>query len=439
MIFSRLRFPVLVFLALLVVPFASAETIRFDPPNATANHSVDASVTGVWRDACTPTVKSVVVSGQTVTLHLDNNVPIGVLCAQSTSPYSRTFHLGVLPAGVYTVIVAVDRGSASDELVRAPLIVRDTETLSIFPYAVPVSGGAVSIGNPYFLSSVSVTIGGVEVPADSEIDGSLLVTAPAHAPGAVDVAVRATLCTLGCPTTTAKAALIYYDAATADPAVFEPILFPLSFQGPGAFGSQWTTESFLYSNGSGAFFRDPLPCAGCTNAFSIGTKQLINDGNPWGHVLYALRGTTGSLVMASRIRDTSRQSQTAGTEVPVVRESDFRAQLRFLNIPVDAKYRVTLRLWALGDFSPYIAVVDSIPAQQRPLSLAQIPGTSMWFGSLDVTSLVAQGIGNPTNLSVSPAPFSPQFPSANSVPAPIWGMLSITNNDTQQVTIVSPH
>src|SRR5205823_3285303 len=135
-------------------------------------------------------------------------------------------------------------------------------------------------------------------------------------------------------TVTSKAALIYYDASAADPAVFEPILFPLSFEGPGAFGSQWTTESFLYANGAGAFFRDTLPCSGCSTSFTIGTKQLINDGNPWGHVLYAMRGTAGSLVMASRIRDTSRQSQTAGTEVPVVRESDFRAQLRFLNTPV---------------------------------------------------------------------------------------------------------
>jgi hypothetical protein len=159
---------------------------------------------------------------------------------------------------------------------------------------------------------------------------------------------------------------------------------------------------------------------------------LINNGNPWGHVLYALRGTTGSLALASRIRDTSRQSQTAGTEVPVVRESDFRGQIRFMNIPVDARYRVMLRLWSLGDFPTFIATVDSIPAQQQPLTVSKVPGTSMWFGTLDVTSLLTKANNNPTNLAVTGAP--------NPLLSPlIWGMLSITNNDTQQVTIVSPH
>jgi len=158
---------------------------------------------------------------------------------------------------------------------------------------------------------------------------------------------------------------------------------------------------------------------------------LTNDGLPWGHVLYAIRGTAASLDLASRIRDTSRQAQTAGTEVPVVRERDFRGQLRFLNLPVDARYRVTLRLWSLVDYAPFIVSVDSIPAQQLPLTIAKIPGTSMYFGTLDVTSLLAKANSNPAILTV--AGINGSLP-----PPAIWGMLSITNNDTQQVTIVSP-
>ncbi|MEA2163844.1 MAG: hypothetical protein QOK37_1971 [Thermoanaerobaculia bacterium] len=431
--FPGLRSFALVFLTLLVVPFASAETIRFDPPNATVNHSVDAIVSGVWPNGCVPTVKSVVAAASTVTLHLNADSSSGV-CTQVLSSYVRTFHLNVLPAGSYTVILVADQGATPTELARAPLIVRDAETLSISPYAVPASGGPVSIVNPYFLAPVGVTINGVEVPANSEIDGSLLVMAPPHAPGAVDVAIRAFVCTLGCPTTTAKAGLIYYDPASADPAVFEPILFPLAFQGPGAFGSQWTTESFISASGSLAFFRDPLPCTGCSSMFSIGTSQLLNNGNPWGHVLYAMRGTSGNLDLASRIRDSSRQALTAGTEVRVARERDFRSRLRFMNIPVDARYRVTLRLWSLGGGSPFVATVDSIPAQQVPLSMMQIPGTPMSFASADITSLIARGIGNPTNLTVAQSIFE----SIGTPPAQIWGIVSITNNDTQQVTIVTP-
>jgi hypothetical protein len=425
---SQFRFSVLCSLLFLLTPFVVAETIRFDPPNPSESRSVDAIVSGVWRDGCLPLIKSIVIASTTITLHFDATPPKGVFCSQATTAYSRTFHMGVLPTGGYTVIAVADQGGTATELARGPLIVRDTETLKIAPYAVPASGGQILIANPFFLAGATITIGGVTVPANSDADGLLIANAPAHAPGAVDVAVNSSGASV-----TAKAALIYYDPSSADPAVFEPILFPLSFQGPGAFGSQWTTESFIYANGSPSYFRDVLPCDACASTLSFGTKQLTNDSNPWGHVLYAMRGTTGALDFASRIRDTSRQTQTAGTEVPVVRERDFRGQIRFLNLPVDARYRATLRLWSLGDHPQFIVGVDSTPGQQVPLSVTRIPGTAMWFGSLDVSALLTKGNGNPTSVMVSPASYFPPLSSPL-----IWGMLSITNNDTQQVTIVSP-
>ena len=427
---SRLRVPILCSFLLLVTAIVSAETIRFDPPNPTGTRSVDAIITGVWRDACLPIVKSVVIASTTVTLHLDATVPQGVLCAQSTGPYTRTFHMGILPPAGYTVILVADAGTTSTELARAPLIVRDAETLIIAPYAVPVTGGRITITNIFELPGM-ITIGGVTVPLQIGGDIPPWADAPPHAPGAVDVTIDT-----GLSATTSKAALIYYDPAAADPAVFEPILFPLSFQGPGAFGSQWVTENFLYANSSAAYFRDPLPCAGCSASIGIGMKQLTNDGNPWGHLLYAMRGTTGSVDFASRVRDNSRQALTGGTEVPVVREHDFRGQVRFLNVPVDSRYRVMLRLWSLGDYPQFIVNVDSVTLNVAPISVTRIPTTAMWFGSIDVTSLVSKGRTSPTSVLVYPSGYGSCC--ASQVFPLIWGMLSITNNDTQQVTIVSP-
>src|SRR4051812_11444778 len=147
---------------------------------------------------------------------------------------------------------------------------------------------------------------------------------------------------------TDKAALICTEPPSPAVDIFEPILFPVSFQGPGALGSQWMTENF-FSSESPAFFRDRIPCCGPIISSSL---QMLNNTSPWGLVLYAIRGTSDSLHFASRIRDTSRQAQSAGTEVPVVRERDFRSGLTFMNVPVDARYRVTLRLWSIGD-GPY--------------------------------------------------------------------------------------
>lgn len=407
-----------------------AQTLRFDPPNPTAHHSVDAIVHGVWPDSCLPSLKSVTVAGSTIMLHLNDENPLGLGCLQSVYQYTRTFHLDVLPAGNYTVIAVADQGDTTMELVRSPLIVRDAETLNVKPYAVPASGGEIVFDNPFFLAGATITIGGVTVPASSDIDGILVAQAPPHAPGAVDVIVNSTAGTVS-----AKAALVYYDPAAADPAVFEPILFPLSFQGPGAFGSQWTTESFVLAEGSVAYFRDPLPCAACSRTLSA-NAQLSNNSNPSGHVLYAMRGTTATVDFTSRIRDTSRAAQTAGTEVPIVHERDFRGQLRFPNIPVDGRSRTTLRLWSLGDFPQFIVLVSPGSNLVAPLAVTLIPGTSMYFGSADLTSLLPQAKTTPVSVTVFPSGF-PGTLSSVLLP-PIWGMLSITNNDTQQVTIVSP-
>jgi hypothetical protein len=423
---------------LLVASVASADKIAFDPPAATVNHSVDAIVSGIWNDGCAPQPKNVAVSRSTITLTLDANLPPGVGCTAALTPYARIFHLGILPADSYTVIVAAETAGVLTERARASLIVRDADTVHLLPYAVPTTGGRIQFTSAPFPTGNRVTIDGVTVPAGFISDAPPSFDAPPHAPGAVDVTVD-----LGTSTVTAKAAVIYYDPASTDPAVFEPILFPVSFQGPGSLGSQWTTENFV-SFGTPSFFRDRLPC--CLLSIAGTAGQLLNNANPWGHILYAIRGTADSLSFSSRIRDTSRQAQTAGTEVPVVRERDFRSRLLFLNVPVDSRYRATLRLWAIGDdpfgsglrFTATLPVsLISTPVPFLPIPLTKVAGTAMWFGSIDVTSFLTRTPSNPNVLQV----FSSSYQSdAVALAFPrVWGMLSITNNDTQQVTIVSPH
>jgi hypothetical protein len=424
---------VILLLLLFLVSVASADTIAFDPPGPTVNHSVDAIVSGLWNNSCVPSAKNVVVSGSTITLTLDANRPADVGCLTAITPYAQMFHVGILPAGSYTVIAVSESASAVTERARVPMIVRDSETVLLRPYAVPITGGRTAIFNPSVALGNTVTIDGVTIVLAGPTDGPPSFNAPPHPPGAVDVVVN-----LGSHTVTSKAALIYYDPASTDPAIFEPILFPVSFQGPGALGSQWVTENFI-SWSAGAFFRDPLPCCA---SFIAGTwAQLLNNANPWGNVLYAIRGTADSLDAASRIRDTTRQAETAGTEVPVVRERDFRGRLSFINVPVNSRYRVMLRLWAIGDDPHFNAALPvsliSTPVPFLPVPLTKIPATAMWFGSIDVTSLLTRAPSSPYTLQVYPTGYR-----ADAVPLAfprIWGMLSITNNDTQQVTIISPH
>jgi hypothetical protein len=418
---------------LLVTTIARGENTRFDPPNATAHHSVDAIVSGTWPDGCVPPVKGVTVAGSTILLRLNTQLPPDAACTASLTQYARTFHLEVLPAGTYTVIALADSGDNVSELSRTPLIVRDTETLHIEPYAVPITGGPIAIDNPSDASVASVNIGDVNVPNDSASSAVLHAKAPPHPAGAVNVVVNS-----ADGAVTSTAALIYYEPAAADPAVFEPILYPMSFQGFGALGSQWKTENFILAGRTRAFFRDPLPCSGCSTALSADV-QLFTDDNAWGHLLYAMRGTTGTVDFASRVRDISKvSSATSGTELPIVREHDFRGQLRFVGIQADGRYRTTLRMWSLGDFPEYLVLIGSDPTPQiAPLHTERIPGTSMWFGSLDLTPLLLQQKTSPVSITIFPSGFGSNLTSI-ALP-PIWGMMSITNNVSQQVTIISPH
>src|SRR3954452_17635062 len=246
---------------LFAAAFAAAHTIAFDPPAPTVNHSVDAIVSGIWSSGCVPSAKNAVVSGSTITLTLDANLPPGVNCTAAGTPYARIFHLGILPPGSYTVIAVSESAGVVTERARVAMIVRDAETIQFSPYAVPVTGRPVAILNLPVVFGNTVTVDGVPVVIAGQTDGPISFNAPPHAPGAVDVTVD-----LGSHSVTAKAALIYYDPASTDPAstdpaIFEPILFPVSFQGPGALGSQWMTENFLSSE-SPIFFRVRLPCCG---------------------------------------------------------------------------------------------------------------------------------------------------------------------------------
>ena len=389
-------------LLLSIAQVAAAEVMWFEPPDPTAHTPVDVIVKGRWFDTCVPSGSDVSIAGSTITIRM---APSGSGCVTQIWPYQNIVHLGAVPPGKYTVIARLTspvRGRT--ELVRRTLVVRDADTLSIAPYAIPTGGAQVQMN---VKAPTLIAIDGV--PARFSFAGDVaVVDAPPHAAGAVDVTVMQ-----GTTTTVAKAAMIYYDPNDGDPVVFEPILFPIAFEGPGALGSRWTTENSVWL---GAMqFRDPVV-----------TGFLPNGTQPWGRVLYARREPPGTFhpnltLFSSRIRELTRQPYSTGTEVPVVREHDFRGErLFFLNAPVGTNLRVMLRVWSLD---PVSEVTYNDGANLAPVPMARVPGTNLYFGARDVTArtgtLVA--VGSDTDM--------PR----------IWAMITYTDNDTQQVTIVTPH
>jgi hypothetical protein len=411
---------------------ARADTIAFTPPNPSPHASVDAIVSGTWPNGCGPRVIDSSVTGSTITLRLNGDGLPNVSCLAALFPYAQTFHLGLLPGGKYAVVATVTAGDSTRELAQAVLIVRDSDSFRINPYAVPVTGRTIVVSNPFAPLPGTVKIDGADVRLRGVTESAFTVDAPPHAAGAVDVTV-----TSEAGSRTARAGLIYFDPARPDPAAFEPILFPVALEGAGAFGAKWLTENLVLSPFDGFVtgrFSEPLPCAGCTSELTASSLVLENHNQPWGQLLYATRGTLENVTFFSRVRDLSLQAESAGVGVPVVRERDFRAGLlRFPGVPLDARYRVMLRVWTMEDDQLLVTVM--VPSGFPLLLLLEttrIPGAAMSFASIDVTAALRKVTGTAaTSVMINHAGGGTPQP-------PLWAMLSITNNETQQVTIISP-
>jgi hypothetical protein len=229
----------------------------------------------------------------------------------------------------------------------------------------------------------------------------------------------------------------------------------------GAFGSRWQVDTWFYYSGA-----DPekgpivIPSPFCRHGICFFGIHLLVDGEYQplpvepnfytgsAVLLHVESQYTEGFTFASRIRDVSRERDSAGTEIPIVREDRISEEtVHLLNVPRLAKFRNMLRIYALPEVAnPEVEVryyrmterlslvvsrtplrtervrLRTYPAMQGFLlhpSLAEIPG----FES-------APELAGETALWIDVVPITPGLR--------IWAFVSITNNDTQQVTLVTP-
>ena len=402
-----MRSPIAI-LTLLLTPLVHAATFRFDPPVPTNATPTTLNFTEVQTIGCPNVRPEVTVSGSKIVLALKQP---DLVCPPTVLPLNVTVNLGTLPAGVYD-LTAVVPGDPPHVYGTTRLVVRDVTTFTIFQPVGPTFGGTllpIVSATPFDPEPIHVFVGGIEATQVARRDAnSVLVSTPPHAAGPVDVVVDS----VNGDHRVATAAFTYYDphAATPDPFVFTPLLFPIDFAGPGAFGSQWTTENALESAGP----KTTLPIT----------------GSPAGVVVPVLR--TLPAYANSRIRDVSRGTESAGTEIPVVREDAFGQRLRLLNIPTGKNLRAQLRIWTSGE-----------PVEKVSLTIDQLP--TLIGGFANILIPVQPGAGGLRYGTVDLTPYldpgHDRLDISAGIPGPaalLWGMVTVTNNDTQQVTVISP-
>jgi hypothetical protein len=231
----------------------------------------------------------------------------------------------------------------------------------------------------------------------------------------------------------------------------ELVLVPLWYQGPGSQGSFWTTHLSVYNTGNYVepYDRGMLPC------------QWLLDPCPrgfWRHkmlVYEAPQSASGGFVMAVehpenlaytlRVFEQGAQFEDLGVDVPVVRERDLKyGAVQLMNVPASdpEAFRYLLRVYGVGSapfavvrVNGYLNMVDgsSDLVVTKELKLTQIRhGLGHYYAEdTDLVRQLIQYTGGMGQLRIEIEPMSPNLRW--------WGMLSATNNRTNDVTIVTPN
>ncbi|HEX2832404.1 MAG TPA: hypothetical protein VHW00_05275 [Thermoanaerobaculia bacterium] len=231
----------------------------------------------------------------------------------------------------------------------------------------------------------------------------------------------------------------------------ELVLVPLWYQGPGSQGSYWTTHLSVYNTGGYVepYDRGVLPCQWLLDPCPRGfwkQKMLVYEApqSMSGGFVMAVENAD-NLAYTLRVFEQNAQLEDLGVDIPVVRERDLRTgAVQLMDIPASDPelFRYLLRIYGVGQASSAVVRVNGYLSMgdgssdlvvTREVRLTQI-GHGLGHYYAEETELVRQLIqytGGMGQLRIEIEPMSPNLRW--------WGMLSATNNRTQDVTIVTPN
>jgi hypothetical protein len=217
------------------------------------------------------------------------------------------------------------------------------------------------------------------------------------------------------------------------------ILVPVAFSGeiPGAFGSRWKVE--LQGR---TFYPNPVevtrtPLTGAPKVSGPFTfDDLPAASGPI--FLYVREGDMVSLNL--RVRDLSREAQNWGTEIPLVTpEQTFTsAPIQLSGITLDPRTRQTLRVYDYDGLNAATFNVRLIPrespqtvverayamTEKRTETFPDRPG----YAEINLADLAPSGYSGLADVVITHPYGGPR----------LWAFVSITNNDTQFITTVTP-
>lgn len=388
-----------------------------DPPNPRYGEDVELLMRGSCCNGSPPFGERVRVEGSTITI--DYNTPRSGPTV--VVPWSARVLLGRLPAGTWQTVVRL----SGVECHTQSFTVENREFSVVPPFG--QAGTKVVLREVQTTAcgfgSIPVDFGGVTVPSEDHGDGSLVVEAPPHAPGPVDISI-----TTECGTTTVRDAFRYGDAHESD---FEKVLFPMTFSGRGANGSDWRSENVVRSAAPFEIPADPLRLG----AFAL--ARMPEQSDDGGRFLHVPRGMEQWLSFGSHVAGRSRAAATR-TEVPVVRLRDTAGAVRLEDVPLGRHSRARLRIYDWDSRPRRVSYAVTVPGHPNP----------QW----QEVHLRAERISCPAAPCLQP---EPAFVAVDLPPlddeearatiyigagpdARIWAFVSVTDDETGHVTLHTP-
>ncbi|HEV7570880.1 MAG TPA: IPT/TIG domain-containing protein [Thermoanaerobaculia bacterium] len=342
-------------------------------------------------------------------------------------------------------------------LLSAPLLFAQTTVTAILPASGVTTGGdfvhirGIGLHNPAQVCpgpscTTSVKFGDALGRVISNTYYEIVAIAPPHEAGGVDVTVSIT----GFANTVVLTNAYRYLSRSVDE--LDRILLPVAASGPGPNAARFETEILITNAGD-----EEVPVSGAAVPTNTGispapiprvpphTTGTFTDGlagaqfSPGAFIFVPAR-MARDVIAKVRVHDTSRDASSFGVEIPVVSDRDFAATVRLAGIPTDARFRSTLRVYAYDtrNFGPVtLRVRDSADGKLLvtvPVALIS-PNARTETGDLvpaaaqlSLDSIIAPLRGHRLRIDIA---------DSDAV-RPIWAFVSITNNQTQEITLVTP-
>jgi len=333
--------------------------------------------------------------------------------------------------------------------------------VSIRPNVLSAQGGTINVATTGwapsecgFSCNLDVVINGVQLPRSSVYFYGLELTIRIPPQAAAGPASFELHHPYGPPAVVQNAIIFVADDA------YERVLLPLtgttrtSIQG--AFGSQWKTSTVVVNDSDRFFAIDvpwgdprllispPAPQYVMLQPYSTAHLHLAFTGPV---VVRIPRAMADHVFFQTRAFDASRAETNFGTRVPSVREEEFlRARTTIADVPTADPFRASLRIYSPdGKPRAFHVMLRTQPEQNAvPYGQPPAPVTNTIAELQATTAALLQGYPYAVpfaELLLPPAgadPVQVVIEPVDDGDAPFYAFVSVTNNVTQHVTLLTP-